>query len=434
MKSILKRFWSWLSEEHETGSRIVAFDVLRFVAFVFVVVHHTFAYLVPKFGLRALCCQGVKYEMKPTRDASLDMLKGLCMGLIILVHIAGRSLPHAFCTWANSFKLVGFFVVSGYLLTLRDQLVGPEGLTGALRQRGSSLMLPYLFFSILVLLINPALRTSTLVAATGYLNIVAANTVTLRGQSTLWFLPVLFIAESLLLLVLAGERRLRSVPFHGLVVLVAILAVVASVVLSPLAAPYIRLPPNQQIVGRWVLPWLRALPAYVVLALGFLIYGPLNTHCRNRFVRLAVGAFLLVAGWVLARQLPGGVDWNNNVYGGNLVVFLASGVSTSFGFLLLFGAIPPRLGVSMLGFLGVNSLVLMATHLPFPMIDLARNIVSFSLRLMGVETGYAAEHALTFGIIVFVVVLLLELPVIMLFNHTPLRFFIGRRAFKSRQV
>ena len=153
-----------------------------------------------------------------------------------------------------------------------------------------------------------------------------------------WFLPVLFFAEALLLLALAGERRLRTVRFHWPVVLVVVLAFVASLALSPVAAPYVRLPPNQQIVGRLVLPWLKALPACVALAAGYLLYGPLCAQCRNRFVRPAVGALLLLVGWALARHLPGAVDWNNNVYGGNLAVFLAAGVTTSFGFLLLFSS------------------------------------------------------------------------------------------------
>ena len=365
--------------------------------------------------------------MKPARDASLDMFKGLCMGLIILVHVLGRSLPPAFCAWANSFKLIGFFVVSGYLLSLRDPLSGSGGLAGALRHRGASLMLPYAFFSALVLLITPALRTSTLAAATGYFNAVAANTVTLRGQSTLWFLPVLFIAEALLLLALAGERRLRTVRFHWPVVLAAVLSLVASWVLSPLAAPYVRLPPNQQIVGRLVLPWLRALPACAALAVGYLLYGPLLARCRNRFVRPAMALLLLLSGWALARCLPGGVDWNNDVYGGNLAVFLVSGVATSFGFMLLFGSVPPWLGRPVLGFLGVNSLVLMATHLALPLIELSRKVVSAVLHWMGTAAGYSEQHALAFGLFVFVTLLLLELPVIAFFNFTPLGLLIGRR-------
>lgn len=51
-----KRLWAWLAAERDVGSRIVAFDVLRFVAFVFVVVQHAFAYLVPKFGLQSWMC------------------------------------------------------------------------------------------------------------------------------------------------------------------------------------------------------------------------------------------------------------------------------------------------------------------------------------------------------------------------------------------
>jgi hypothetical protein len=362
------------------------------------------------------------------REPSLDAFKGFCLALVIFIHIQGGCGGTWLEAWANSFKLVGFFVVSGYLLSLRAKFF-TDCFGEAVARKWKGLMIPYFVFSFLAW-VRVLWRAKTLSEATAYSNVVISQTVLLRGYSTLWFLPVLFVAEVFFLGGLSLEGWLRR-RFGGLALatfpLLAIAAICLSISLSPVARPFILVPPNQQLVGNAILMWLRALPAFVCVVAGYCVYGKLLAVCRRHLAILAgVAAMLVLAGFVTGRLL-GGIDWNSNAYGGNLCLFLFSGIASSFGLMLVFNLASRFTPMPLLRFIGVNSLVLMATHLPLPVIKIAKSVSACFCEQVSCFGAFLSCHFMIEGLWLFTIVLVLEFPIVVFFKYTLFKVLRGMK-------
>jgi hypothetical protein len=362
------------------------------------------------------------------RDVSLDVFKGFCLLLVMLIHIQAGKGATWLGAWANPFKLAGFFVVSGYLLSLKPCL---GGFGDAVGRKWRGLMRPYFFFGFLALAVLVPLKANTLAGATSLSNAIISQMALLRGYSTLWFLPVLFVAEAFFIGTMFLENRLRSRfgRFAGLIYpLSALAAVCLSAFLSPLTSPYIKVPQNRQVVANLILTWLRALPAFVCVAAGYFAYGRLLAAVRrSAFATSAAGALLVAVGFSTGRML-GGIDWNNNVYGGNLCLFLVSGISSSLGLMLAFNLLSRHVRMPVMRFVGVNSLVLMATHLPLPFIQYAREFSAWLCVRVSSMGAFLSAHFLLNSLWILALVILLEIPLVLLLAHTPLKaLWSGRR-------
>lgn len=373
--------------------------------------------------------------MSSQRDTSLDAFKGFCLALVICIHLKCKG-GLWLAPWANPFKLAGFFVVSGHLLSLKP-LLGPADAAKRLARRWRGIMLPYLTFSVLALAVLVPWNARTLAAATSLANGMIAKTVLLRGHSTLWFLPVLFLAEAFFLGTLALEALVRRRAGRGAWLVHPLFlagAIGLSLFLSPLAQPLIKVPANRQLVANIVLPWLRALPAFACVAAGYFAYGKLLAACSRHAALLAgASAAFLLAGFASGRML-GPVNWNDNVYGGNLCLFLFSGIASSFGLMLGFKLLSRFLSMPVLRFIGVNSLVLMATHLPLPIVKFAKETAAWVAGCLPAFGGFLGRHPLVDCLWRLAIVLLMEVPVVILFMHTPLKVLLGKPAGRSRPV
>lgn len=362
------------------------------------------------------------------RDVSLDVFKGFCLLLVMLIHIQAGKGAAWLGAWANPFKLAGFFVVSGHLLSLKPCT---GGFGDALGRKWRGLMRPYFFFGFLALAVLVPLKTNTLAGATSLANAIISQMALLRGYSTLWFLPVLFVAEMFFIETVFLENRLRGRfgRFAGWIYTVAVLAAVClSTLLSPLAAPYIKVQQNRQIVANLILTWLRALPAFVCVAAGYFAYGRLLASVRRSALATATAGALLMAVGFSTGRLLGGIDWNNNVYGCSLCLFLVSGISSSLGLMLAFNLLSRYFRMPVMRFVGVNSLILMATHLPLPFIQYAREISAWLCTRISPMDAFLSAHFLLNSLWVLALVLLLEIPLVLLLAHTPLKaLWSGRR-------
>lgn len=128
-------------------------------------------------------------ERTSERIDYLDAAKGVGILLIMWAHLSYLSNPVA--NFAGSFKIVVFYVIAGYLLSLRKNIDSKV----YIGKRLKSLGMPYFGVSALVIVLSiiaELLRNNvslTKIADKIWL------TVSLRGISTLWFLPSLFLAE-----------------------------------------------------------------------------------------------------------------------------------------------------------------------------------------------------------------------------------------------
>lgn len=367
------------------------------------------------------------------RDDSLDAFKGLCLALVIFVHLKGKGSLWV-GPWVNPFKLAGFFVVSGYLLSLKAAM-GPGDIGKMVARKWRGIMIPYFTFSFLALAVLVPCQASTLAGATSYANVLLSQMALFRGFSTLWFLPVLFLAEVLFLGALALEGLVRRRAGRGAWLVHPALMAVAigmSMFLSPVLQPWIRVPPNQQLVANLVLSWLRALPAFVCVAAGYFAYGKVLAVCRRHVGWSAGMAVAFVAAGLATGRMLGGIDWNNNVYGGNLCLFLFSGISSSLGLMLAFRLIARYASLPVLRFIGVNSLVLMATHLPLRIVKVSKDLAEWVAGCMPSLAGFLSHHPMVDGLWLLAIVLFLEIPIVLLFMHTPLTVLLGKPRKRSR--
>jgi len=128
------------------------------------------------------------------RDRSLDILKGISIIAIMLLHYEQGIFPEWLNTWIGSFMVAAFYMTAGWVLALKPL---PD-ISTACRKLWHSLGIPYVTFSILICCFT------ALMCLAGWMKweILLRDIwkfFTLRGIGTLWFLPALFCGEILFL-------------------------------------------------------------------------------------------------------------------------------------------------------------------------------------------------------------------------------------------
>lgn len=125
----------------------------------------------------------------------LDMAKGIGIILVVAGHsgLCGDGL----LAWLSSFHMPLFFVISGMLLSHRQEEAHPLAQSACRKAR--SILLPYFTFSLIYLLIE--LIYSLWKHQELFLSDAVLQTVSFYGISVLWFLPALFAGELLFLLI-----------------------------------------------------------------------------------------------------------------------------------------------------------------------------------------------------------------------------------------
>ena len=136
------------------------------------------------------------------RKRYLDAAKGWGITMVVFGHIT--SLGNPVDQWFGAYKLAIFYIVSGYLLGMRQSFRKMN--TGQyVLKHFKSLMIPYFGYSAIVILYNILVG---LMKGKDYewiwqrFILQGYTTVSLRGISALWFLPSLFIAQILFILII----------------------------------------------------------------------------------------------------------------------------------------------------------------------------------------------------------------------------------------
>lgn len=145
------------------------------------------------------------------RKKYLDAAKGCGILMVAFGHITTLSNPVDI--WFGAFKLIIFYIVSGYLLCMRQSF--RKSTPGEyIKKHAKSLLIPYFGFSAIVMLYNMAvcvIKHMTFQEMWDKLMYQGYTTVTLRGISALWFLPSLFIAQVIFIYVINSPRWVKVV-------------------------------------------------------------------------------------------------------------------------------------------------------------------------------------------------------------------------------
>lgn len=316
----------------------------------------------------------------------LDVAKGFAILLMVLGHLEVTCEPVK--VWIYAFHMPLFFVVCGMLIYNRE-VTNPESLRWGkiLKKRLYQLGLPYLIWSFMFV------AYLWFMAWIGGEDIQYVNKIksilTLRGASTVWFLPCYAIAEIMMVLTCQYGKALSAIPVVAFFILYyngvdAPVFTRACMGFSMVGVGYIfsRYVLRKQISGVWALPCI------------------------------IVGSVLSV--------YQGRCDLNSLQFN-NVALYVLTWTLFCFGFITIFREMERnhyyvRL-IRFLSFWGRNSIVLLCTHIFF--IEISRYVDYKLFDDVVRRSGLIGSIPLT------VLVCVLEIPIIKI-SSTKLRWMFGR--------
>ncbi len=159
------------------------------------------------------------------RITYLDMAKGLGMVLVLCGHLQNDTVfslsPYiqGFCRWIFSFHMPMFFIISGMLFAAKGEI--PE-LSVFFKKRFRSIMLPYIWFSIIyfLIIIYGVFVSRSMGVEDMFLQLWYS--VCMYGINVLWFLPALFFAEMIFAFVIKRTGEKKSPVFFAILTVAAL--------------------------------------------------------------------------------------------------------------------------------------------------------------------------------------------------------------------
>jgi fucose 4-O-acetylase-like acetyltransferase len=320
----------------------------------------------------------------PERRIWIDSVKGIAILLVVLGHIIPMDNP--FCIWIYSFHMPIFFILSGLLLSYRDDWKH-KTIKEFVIKKMKSLLYPYFTLSAICVICGTVYKG----IAEG--KIALFQTLTLSGYSAMWFLPALFIAE---VFFCATNKKCN----RWQVLVINVITIVIATLFSFIGW---REFPNKVVLHLFEIIniLIRALIASVFINLGF--------YCRrfmeklfdsNKFI-VGLIIFVAVAINLYLCRFNTKVDLCNSIIGNPLIYWINAAIAST-AIILLSKKLLDRKTV--LTFFGKNSLVIMSTHLPLPIVKIGTKIID-TLFTTELYARYIMIFVLTIGIEIIVVML-----------------------------
>lgn len=343
----------------------------------------------------------------------LDMAKGI--GIILVVAGHSGMCGDGLLAWLSSFHMPLFFVISGMLLSHRQEETRP--LTQSVQRKARSILLPYFTFSLIDLLIELIYRLWKHQELS--LSDAVLQSVSFYGISVLWFLPALFAGELLFLFIRKKAGHLLTIISCGVLCFVGVFC-------RNLYAAY-DYPVSDSLFFVWlgylIQAGIRMSIALAFLAAGYYFMMLLNRFpgfadhsekpLRSRMLPLAAAILFFAVNLCLVR-LNGSTDFRSLSLG-NPFLYLAGALTGSLAVILLCQSLPK---LKLLSYLGANSLIIMVTHLDC-------RIMLISHKFAGLIESYLPNRYL-FLLNVALSLLLLELVIVYVVNRW-FPFLIGRK-------
>lgn len=335
----------------------------------------------------------------------LDIARGIAIWFIVLGHTDWAS--DSIMSWGNA-VLSSFFVISGILLPYACQK--DMSIKEFIGNRSRRLLFPYFTFSIIYLVFMSlfAILTEGTNAVEGILKNVI-SVCTFNGLLVTWYFPVAFAAEVIVFVIIKKFSRKILVPA---IVISAILTGAFSFVSAAV------LEKKETSLLYYVLICLlmfvvRCIIAVVFVGVGFLVSARIMKEEHNRLV-LVVGTIVSLALAIII-GLHQDVTYIDECKMGNPLLFYLGFIVMSMGIIGLSMIIGKN---KILEYFGKNSLVVMLTHIPIP--------VMISGILYGIISSIVPDISLLVVIIPLTIILMLcEVPIIKIVNKY-LRFLIIR--------
>ena len=288
--------------------------------------------------------------------------------MVILGHI--QYISETTRVFLVSFHMPLFFILSGLLMQISSEKERP--LIDNIHRKARRMLLPYFVYSCLDIIIYIGYYLLTGRDGgwpTVFMDI--AMSLTFYGMSVLWFLPAIFIAEVLFLVLLRMGERIAGL-FSGLLWISAYFLNTALENLN-------RLKGQDMIFSLFHLfsvALLRGIICMGFIAIGYYIslgwshlgrreaLSPIKFSSITKIADLFLGFDFLVLTFVLS-WINGMTDLHFLLLG-NPFIYILAAVSGSLGVILLCKAFEgASRGLRLISYYGKNSLMVMATHLDF---------------------------------------------------------------------
>ncbi len=330
----------------------------------------------------------------------IDATKGVAILCIAFLHFEQGVIPSWLNVWIGMFMISAFYVTSGWVTGIYNSSITAKEL---FRKRIKQLGVPYLWFSLLIILFDVLWVILGLMDNSILLRDIY-KTIVLRGIGTLWFLPVLLIGEYVFTLIKNSKRKwMWAIIGLGTTLLV-------NYAYNSIWQPICDNSELYKIIDAPMQPIVRGLYAWPIIAVGYILgkrWGK-SILGMNKIKLLSISALLFAISIILIIKPPFNIYYINGLLGNTL---------PAIAFMCLFAVFSNNIIEKFFAYWGVNSLILMCTHF------------SITMEVLMAFDKYILHHPVFEGprtIIYFVICILLTYPLVWLFNGK-LKFMLGRK-------
>ena len=297
----------------------------------------------------------------------LDYSKGIAIILVVLGHICSEG---NIKTYIYSFHMPLFFIISGYLFNYSNVKSFKEFINKKIK----AYLIPYVTFSIINILGYYLLSGLSLIVLRNNL----LETIKFCGIGALWFLPVLFIAETIFVFCKFNNKKF----IYSVLIFIGISGIALSI---------------------WVLTrsfialiLIRSMISLIFITIGYSLFNVIK-NLNLKWYQIAIITLLNIALAIINGYVDlWGIQFNN------IVLYFINAILGSLNI------ISKKINSKLLSFWGRNTLIIMATHQLILTMFSKINIVN--------ELNFITK---------LILVLVIEYPIIVLINNYA-QFLLGK--------
>ncbi len=348
------------------------------------------------------------------RELWIDFTKGIAIICIVWQHCSIASNIHS---WIASFDVPVFLIITGYLLTKNDRIK-----KASIKNDAKKYLLPYIYFSLISIVVEFVFLVLSHKSWAGAVLVYIYKTLSGFGILALWFIPSFFFAKYIFVFIRKkiSNNYLLLLVFVFIVFVAIIIERMLVLIKTGIGNTYI-----YDIIYYPVAGIGRTLICSFFILVGFLSKSLIDFFKKKHIVFVFVTSIILLFGSFALASLC----WPFNISMLELsrlpLVLLCSGIIGSYGLMLL-SIVLEKVQItsrSMICYFGVNSIVVMLTHM-----SLKLHVVSTFI----VDRLLNCNHFIK-EIIGTIIVLIVELFIIYVINNY-FGFLIAKNSNSSKKI
>lgn len=344
------------------------------------------------------------------RISYFDLAKGIAIVLVVFGH--SKYCGENANTFLSTFHLPLFFVISGMLMALKNTTERP--LRDILRKRAKGILIPYFWFSLSYVAIDLLHVLRHAITVDDFISHLYQS-VSFRGYSAIWFLPVLFLAEMIAVIILK-----RKTLFRIIAVLVLLIGLPFAISAYQKGYGVVCVNLFATTLYEIILTVLKGFLCAVFVVAGFYAFKLID-RAEKKWSFLAKSICSLIIGIICLGVEVFVYKWNglndlNNLGFISLYRYYLLAIIGCAGVIFICKGIRK---LSLLEFFGRNSLVIMATHLNYYILYMG--ILAGDALILKLGSGF-----LWLGAIVALIVAFLISSILIYIINRWFRFVIGR--------